>query len=364
MSSKGAPLVGLRFVPAITGAGAEGRSTALQGSCGPKDELAHRCLGCPMHERPIDQLAQDASRRLVGSVEGQTRLRWAHMVQLEGPRQPWEESSILGCLPGDADLAPVRVDGWRGDIDLYRASHSHIAHQHGQVGHPSVRRVPRETWQPLPRVAEHGLEDQSVGLVNGFLNPDVHASCLTFYLTARRTEPSGRSGSLASILTRVDCDHAGRSRYHRIGVELHYLGQVLCKRAHTSFISSTAPPPAPQATTGPKTRSSTTPTIISTPFGAIFCSRKPRLMMKSRGRSPGSPRPQALRSGPGRSRALAPPGPFASPERHGSSQPARKPARGRRPAPPPSSRSPRTGHTSPPATSPRRSAAVPAASHP
>src|SRR3984893_13473080 len=121
MSSKGATLFGLRFVPAISGRSTQGRSAALQGSRGPEDELAHRCLGCPVHERPIDQLAEYASRRLVASFEGQTRLRWAHMLQLEGPGQLWEESGVLGCLPGDADLAPVGADGWRGDIDLYRA---------------------------------------------------------------------------------------------------------------------------------------------------------------------------------------------------------------------------------------------------
>ena len=46
-------------------------------------------------------------------------------------------------------------------------------------------------------------------------------------------------------------------------------------RTATSPSSSTAWPPAPQATTGPKSGSPTTPTISSAPAGAIRCTRNP-----------------------------------------------------------------------------------------
>ena len=46
-------------------------------------------------------------------------------------------------------------------------------------------------------------------------------------------------------------------------------------RTETSRISSAAVPPAPQASTGPKLWSFTTPTISSTPAGAIGCTIRP-----------------------------------------------------------------------------------------
>src|SRR5215218_1641004 len=46
-------------------------------------------------------------------------------------------------------------------------------------------------------------------------------------------------------------------------------------RTRTSPRSSTARPPAPQATTGPKSGSPTTPAIISTPADAIRWARNP-----------------------------------------------------------------------------------------
>jgi hypothetical protein len=78
--------------------------------------------------------------------------------KLEHPAQLREESGVLGGLPGDADLAPVGVDGRWGDFDLYRPRHPHLTGLHGQVGHQPVGR----SAESLARFGSHLPESASM----------------------------------------------------------------------------------------------------------------------------------------------------------------------------------------------------------